>query len=94
MDTKDIIKKLTTNKCPEKQAPLVAEELSHLDERLVALLKAWVEDNKETDFEVEHYSIRDFMEKHAMTYPAALLTIDWLIKEPTVAKEAISQGIK
>lgn len=94
MDTKDIIKKLTENKCSEKQAPLIAEELSHLDARLVVLLKAWVEENKETDFEVEGYSINGFIEKYKMTYPAALLTIDWLIKEPAVAKEAISHGIK
>lgn len=94
MDTKDIIRKLTANKYTKKQAPLVAEELSHLDARLDALLKAWVEDDKEADFEAEGYSIRDFTGKYKMTYPAALLTIDWLIKEPAMAKEAISHGIK
>lgn len=94
METKDIIRKLVENRYPEKQAPLVAEELMHLDARLTALLKAWVEDSRETDFEVEGYSVRGLMEKLRMTYPAALLTIDWLIKEPAVAKEAICNGIK
>lgn len=94
MDTKDIIKKLTESKCSEKQAPLVASELQHLDARLMPLLKAWVEDGKEKNFEVEGYSVVYFKEKLRMTYPAALLTIDWLIKEPVVAKEAIGHGIK
>jgi hypothetical protein len=31
------------------------------------------------------------MEKQRMTYPAALLTIDWLIKEPNKAKEALKE---
>jgi len=29
-----------------------------------------------------------------MTYPAALLTIDWLIKEPERAMRSINRGIK
>ena len=29
-----------------------------------------------------------------MTYPAALLTIDWLIKEPENAIRSINRGIK
>lgn len=27
-----------------------------------------------------------------MTYPAALLTIDWLIKEPEKAKKSLEKG--
>ncbi len=94
MDAKDIIKKLTENKYTERQAPLVANELLHLDASLRPLLKVWVKDNEETDFESEGYSITYFNEKFGMTYPAALLTIDWLIKEPAVAKDAISHGIR
>lgn len=94
MDIKDIIQKLTECNYSEKQAPLVAKDLLLLDTKLVRLLEEWVENNTETDFKVEGYSILAFKEKLNMTYPAALLTIDWLIKEPSIAKEAINQGIK
>ena len=94
MDIKDIIKKLVDNNYPEKQAPVVAQELIRMDVKLVLLLEAWMKDGQETDFEAEGFSVVDFRTKYHMTYPAALLTMDWLLKEPVIAKEAISHGIK
>ena len=34
------------------------------------------------------------MEKYNLKYPAALLSIDWVIKEPNIAISAIEKGIR
>ena len=41
--------------------------------------------------EISRNSLRN---KFGMTYPAALLTMDWLIKEPEKAIESINRGIR
>ena len=45
-------------------------------------------------YAVEGFSILEFMSLYNMAYPAALLTIDWLIKDPQTATTAIKKGIK
>lgn len=94
MNKEIIVKKLLDSKYPEKQAESVAEELALLDNSLLDLLHKWVSDSIETDIIAENISLLDLKHKYQMTYPAALLTIDWLIKEPKVAIEAITRGIK
>ena len=54
----------------------------------------WIEKGICKNFVSEGYSITDFMEKRKMKYPAALLTMDWLIKEPERAKESLKRGLR
>lgn len=91
---KDIIKaKLLEQGYDAKSATLVASELTKIEPSLELLLNDWL-GGKETDFEAEGYSISGLMKSRRMTYPAALLTIDWLLKEPSLAQVAISKGVK
>lgn len=76
-----------------KASAMVALELSNVDSRLIPLVEKWLDDNEE-DYESQGYSIFGLMKSRRMTYPAALLTIDWLIKEPEAAKKSINKGIK
>ena len=46
------------------------------------------------DDTVEGFKLSELNQKFDMTYPAALLTIDWLIKEPERAMRSINRGIK
>ncbi len=89
-----IVKKLTEHQYNQVQADGVASELMLIDTQLVPLLEKWIHNNIETDFSVEGFSLIELMSLYNMSYPAALLTIDWLIKEPETASFAIKKGIK
>lgn len=79
----------------ERNATLVAQELTRLATPLQPLITKWLEnEHVREDYEAEGFSISALMQKRGMTYPAALLTIDWLLKEPKEAKLSLSRGIK
>lgn len=79
----------------EKSAQLVAVELMDLSQPLDAYLVKWMQDESDMqDYSLHGYSIKRLMEERNMAYPAALLTIDWLIKEPNAAIASLKRGIK
>lgn len=94
MKREDIIQSLIKNRYPNNVIDGVADELMSIDKKLIPLLLKWVEDNTETDYAVEGFTLLELKDVYKMSYPAALLSIDWLIKEPHIAKQAISKGIK
>lgn len=78
----------------EKQSASVAAELQDMDGSLKTLLNKWLVSEEENDYHVEGFSLLELKRKFDMTYPAALLTMDWLIKEPENAIRSINRGIK
>lgn len=79
----------------ERSAQLVATELMVLNEPLDTYLEKWVQNESDiSDYDAHGYSIRQLMEERNMTYPAALLTMDWLMKEPDAAIASLKHGIK
>lgn len=78
----------------EKQALVVASELLQMDDSLQEGFRCWLASEEETDYTVEGFKLSELKYKFDMTYPAALLTIDWLIKEPERAIKSINRGIK
>ena len=53
-----------------------------------------IEKDEETDYSFQGFTLMGLKNMFEMTYPAALLTIDWLIKDPIEAVNAITSGIK
>ena len=95
MDKKNIISLLVQRGYNENSAKIVSSELLGLASPLEDFFLAWMEDpQNKTNFEVCGYSIFSLMEERKMTYPAAILTIDWLIKEPEKALLSLKRGIK
>ena len=78
----------------EKHSVKVAADLQNIDDRLKILLNKWLVSEEENDCYVEGFSLLELKRKFDMTYPAALLTMDWLIKEPENAIRSINRGIK
>lgn len=79
----------------EISARLVAAELTMLHKPLDIYLEKWVHDESNIiDYDANGYSVKQLMEERGMNYPAALLTMDWLINEPTVAMKSLKYGIK
>ena len=78
----------------EKQAIVASKELLGLDERLKGAFSLWMDKDEETDFTIEGVCMSNLKAKFKMTYPAALLTMDWIIKEPEKAINSIKHGIR
>ncbi len=94
MNEEKIIAVLVSKGYPEKQAKMTATDLLQIDASLQALLVQWIENGVETDVEAEGFSLVWLMKQYKMMYPAALLTIDWLIKEPEIAVNAVRKGVR
>ena len=78
----------------DKQVNAVINNLLAMDESLKEGFLIWIESEKETDYKIKGINLSDLKRKFGMTYPAALLTMDWIIKEPEKAIENINRGIK
>lgn len=78
----------------DKQANTVINDLLAMDESLKEGFSLWMKSEKETDYTIKGITLSELKKKFGMTYPAALLTMDWVIKEPEKAIESINQGIR
>ena len=89
-----IISKLISSGYQEFAAKTTAHELLQIDNSLNTALSSWLETGIETDMTIEEITLSELKSKYNMSYPAALLSMDWLLKEPPVAKAALTKGIK
>ena len=93
---KEIIYNILTGRGYDaKSASIIIPELQVLIAPLDTYFEQWVKDESSTqDYVSNGYSIKQLMEERGMTYPAALLTMDWIIKEPENAIRSLKRGIK
>ena len=79
---------------PEQDAKMLAERLEALEAPLKPILDRWIADGAENDDTMfEGYSVNTLCSGGAMNFIAALLTLDWLLREPEAAKAAIRRGV-
>lgn len=78
----------------QKDAQSVVSQIKSLSSVLIPIFNIWIATGEESDYIVGEYSLASLKRKFQMTYPAALLTIDWLIKDPINASLAIKKGIR
>ena len=77
----------------EESAKTVLDDLLHLSEPLAKMLNNWLDDeNKQSDYTIDEFSITRLQKERGMKYPAALLTMDWLVKEPEDARRSLNKG--
>jgi hypothetical protein len=94
MTQDSIYNNLLAKRYPEKAASILAEDLFRISTVLEPCLHSWMESGEEADYSVEGFSIKGLMQKYQLQYPAALLSIDWVIKDPVTAIAAINRGIR
>lgn len=81
--------------CSDKKAEAIEKRLQKICPELKPVLEEWLESGKEEyDKQYEGFTISSLMKEYGMQFTGALLTIDWLIRDPETAKEAIKEGIK
>ena len=80
--------------CDEKTAERLEAKLNGISDELKPILSAWLESGVETsELEFNGYSINSLMKKDGVKFTGALLTLDWLIRDPEKAAEIIGKGI-
>ena len=74
----------------KQQFDAVVEDLKDLSPELKSLFERWIENREDKgDFEAHGFSVSGLMEKFKMNFVAAILTMDWIVKEPDGAVKAI-----
>ena len=95
MDLKNITSVLMQRGYDKRSAKLVAPDLSVLSRPLDSCFEKWMKDpQRVSDFKAYGFSVLTLMSERGMSYPAAILTIDWLIKEPDKAIKSLKRGVK
>lgn len=92
MNTRD---KLINRGYPIHAAEVTTSKLNSLTGVYAQARDKWLEDSHETDMESHGYTISGLMQRFkGMTYPAALLSIEWIDREPEKAIFFIEKGIR
>lgn len=86
---------LLSRGCPANQVKTISKKIEELSDQLKPAMHEWLKKEAMPVVEIDGYTTASLMEKFkGMQYPAALLLLDWLIKEPQTAKKAINKGIR
>lgn len=93
-DIEKIKAALTQRGYNPKKAESVAANLARLSPELMPALEAWLADGTETPVQSHDISSADLMSRFGMNYPAALLSVDWVMREPDKAIPIIKKGIR
>lgn len=90
---KDIIRERMG--CTDKKAEAIEKKLQGICSELKPVLEEWLETgNEDYDKRYEGFSINSLIKEYGMRFTGALLTADWLIRDPEAAKKALKEGIK
>ena len=89
----DLIERLTNEwGYPAYDAELMAEDIERLQPMLREPFEHWWNTGELPTVEVEGYTAASLTTEHDLTPPAAMTTLDWLLREPEVAKATIQRG--
>lgn len=78
----------------KEHAREIAKELRQIDICLLPLLNRWLETGQTDDATLYHgYSLNSLMADYGMYFTGALLTLDWIVKDPDAACKVLAEGI-
>ena len=75
-------------------AKLMANKLAAVNSLFKEGIQEWLDSGKETDYVIHDMHLKDLQSKFNLTYPAAILSMDWLLREPEKAIASFNRGIK
>lgn len=75
-------------------AETASTDLMLINKVLRPCLEDWLNNGIETDYSIDEFSIKGLMQKFNLKYPAALLSINWILNDPKTAISVIKKGIK
>jgi hypothetical protein len=85
------IKKILINELnyTKYEAEVTSADLIKLDQSLQPALLLWLKDRTVSDLKMYDFSVLKLMEEKKFTFPASLIALDWLIKDPETARKAL-----
>lgn len=96
MTQEDFVKKLLarSNDYSEAEAKFLFAELEHKTESVKHAIEKWVSSGEKTILYAQSWTSSVLEKEYMMNYIAAILTIDWIIREPDIAEKALKRGLK
>lgn len=76
------------------RAGRIYDQLSSSDDEIQTAALRWIEEGTEPELSAEGWDVLRLEREFLMNGLAALLTIDWLRKDPSAALAALKEGIK
>lgn len=78
----------------EYEAGVTANDLLNLQPRFQPALEKWVTSREETVIAIGAISTAKLMHDKKMTYPAALIALDWVVTDPETAVPILTSDIR
>lgn len=89
-----IIAILKSEGYPEFMHETTYQKISRFNEMIASPFISWVENEEIPIITVEGYSFEFLVSKMNMQPIGAFITLDWLLRDPQKAKNALARGIK
>lgn len=94
METKVLVNYLESHGIDSVYSHEMAQKIEKANKKIYNAVIDYIEKGIKPTISVEGYSCKQLMQQFNMSVIAALLTLDWLLREPELAKQAILDGIK
>lgn len=94
MKTEEIITYLNSQGMSKDQAGELANKIEGTNPKIYQALIDYIRKGIVPDLSVEGFTCKGLMDEYRLSITGALLTLDWLIREPEEAARAIKEGIK
>ena len=94
MEIKVLVNYLESHGIDSVYSHEMAQKIEKANKKIYNAVIDYIEKGIEPTISVEGYSCKQLMQQFNMSVIAALLTLDWLLREPELAKQAILDGIK
>lgn len=94
METMKLQAFLETQKVPKEQILELSQMIQNTNPVILNAFEAFITNGAEPDLCIENYTCKGLMQEFGLSLTGALLTLDWLLREPEEAKQAIKDGIK
>jgi len=94
IEKKQLLDILIKEGYPEFMHEKTILKIQNFNEQISMVFKKWVVDNITPQITIEGYSFEYLVHTMKMQPVGAFITLDWLVREPEKAKQALRQGIK
>lgn len=95
MKTKDLIQHLEAHGIDKVYSEEMVQRIQNSNKKIYDAIEDYLKSGREPILKVSGYTCQQLKKKYPqMNTIAALLTLDWLLREPEEAEKAISEGIK
>lgn len=94
MEREKIIEILKNEGYPDFIIGKTADKIEAFSPVIAKAFCSWCERKEQINLVVEDFSFDDLIGKWGMKPIGAFITLDWLIREPEKAKEALNKGIR